>query len=276
MRRIFANDELEAKITRNGYAILKNLLPEMDCDKLEAFFTAFDTVDSRAFTISNWNNNADYRRKIYNQLSNALYPSVNKILLNYKPVMAVFASKRPGIKSEMLLHQDWSLVDETEYRSVSVWIALCDTNGTNGNLQVAEGSHLYAGYPRGMNLPVPFENIRAELEQQFLTDIPLSKGDAIVFDHRLIHCSPENKSAGMRLAAVLALIPSEAELIHYYSALGDGKAIEVLKMRTDEFHLLDFFQIDSKPQNECVLRKMSWSTGPLGLKEVREVLNELN
>ncbi len=252
MRRVFLNNELERVITEKGYAVIKNFSSAAICDDLSGLFDKFNAVDKRPFTITNWNKDADYRSKTFAEISNKMLPASCLYLDRYKPVMGVFTAKRPGENSSMLLHQDWSLVDETKFRSVSVWMALCDMNHDNGNLQVAEQSHLYAGFPRGMNIPVPFENIRAELHSNSLIDIPLKKGDAVIFDHRLIHASPENGSDKIRLAAVLALIPEEAELIHYYKYPDAEDMLEILKLNENDFHLLDFFDMPNKPKHVAV------------------------
>ncbi len=270
MRRIFFDDNLEREISERGYIVVKQLASSSTCDSLSQFFAANDSVDHRPFSISNWNNNADYRTKTYHTIVQSLLPLSKKYLQDYKPVMGVFTAKRPAEKSDMLLHQDWSLVDENVFRSVSVWVALCDMNNVNGNLQVAEYSHIYAGTPRGMNMPIPFENLRQEIHKHFLTDIPLKKGDAIIFDHRLIHASPMNKSNEIRLAAVMALIPAEAELIHYYKYEQDNQSLELLKMKEDEFHLVDFFDMPNKPKHTEVLKTIPAEFRQIGIEEIQQ------
>lgn len=257
MQRIFTDEKFETQITENGYTVVKELLPADTCDELSRFFELNEEVDNRAFTISNWNNNKQYRNKIYDKVTHTLLPFTKRLLYNYIPVLGVYTIKRPGKGSDMILHQDWSLVDESKYRSVSVWVALTDIDRENGNLQVAVGSHLYAGYPRGMNTPVPFENIRSHVQQHYLTDVPVKKGDAIIFDHRLIHASPPNHSSRMRLVAVMALIPESAELLHYYKPPGNEKELEVLKLDIDEFRNIDFFDVPNEPKHTAKLGKIS-------------------
>ncbi len=257
MRAIFTHSDHEKAITEKGYVVLKELVSDTVCAQLEAFFKENDIVDSRPFTISNWNNNEAYRNATFNKIVATLLPSAQQILDNYKPVLAVYTVKRPAADSDMLLHQDWSLVDETRYRSVSIWVALCDMDAANGNLQVAEYSHRYASFPRGMNVPVPFENIRDTMHERHLTALALKRGDAVVFDHRLIHASPANNSDKIRLAAVLALIPAEANLIHYYKSIDSEHELELLSMCEEDFKMIDFFDAPNKPANTGSLGKIN-------------------
>ena len=249
MRRIFLDNKLESDISAHGYTVIKNFVPSAISDKLKAVYDQYGQDDARAFTISNWSTNEVYRREAYIAITDLLLPRSNEFLDNYRPAMAVYTAKRPGENSDMLLHQDWSLVDESKYRSLSVWVALCDMDTINGNLQVADKSHIYAGMPRGMNVHVPFEDIRGELQKRYMDDVPLSKGDAIIFDHRLIHCSPINQSDKIRLAAVMAMIPQESELIHYYYDPGKENELEMLEMEQEDFLMLNFFDVSGKPKH---------------------------
>jgi ectoine hydroxylase-related dioxygenase (phytanoyl-CoA dioxygenase family) len=249
MRSVFQQDRYEREITDNGYTIINGFALAVVCDELTNFYTENCVDATSLFTISNWSKDPKHRTAVYEKIVQQLLVLTQPYLLNYRPVMGVYTAKRPGAQSDMLLHQDWSLVDEARYRSVSVWVALCDMDTENGNLQVARYSHEYAGMPRGMHVPVPFEEIREEMQQKYMTDIPLKKGDAIVFDHRLIHASPPNRSNAIRLAAVLALIPGEAELWHYYYDLTKRNELEVLKMDEEVFRQLNFFDLAQKPKH---------------------------
>ena len=268
MRRIFYADDAEDEITNNGFVVLKNFVPIKVCDDLNDFFAALVDTDPRAFSISNWHNDRAYRTRAYDKIAKAIFPYGNKVLDNYKAVMGVYTAKKVGSHSDMLLHQDWSLVDETKFRSVSIWLALCDMNRRNGNLQIAPNSHIYAAAPRGVNVPVPFEAVRDQMLQNALTDVPIRKGDAIIFEHRLIHASPENHSEKLRLAAVLALIPEEAEMIHYYKSPENDKELEVLKLDAEEFFLLDFFDMANKPKHLSALKKIPFSFHPLNIDDI--------
>jgi len=267
MRRIFFDDNLEKEISVKGFVVIDKLLDSSACDKLISDFKIHKVNDDRAFTISNWNNDIEYRSNTFQAIKEVVLPRIIPFLDAFYPVMGVYTVKSSGKKSDMLLHQDWSLVDESKYRSVSVWVALCDMDSHNGNLQLGERSHLYCGYPRGMNIPVPFEHIRFDY-YKYLTDVPLKKGDAIIFDHRVIHASPENLSTDLRLAAVLALIPEEAELIHYYKYPDDNSHLEVLLMDRDKFHLIDFFDMPQKPKHLSVIKLQEASFPELKVEDI--------
>jgi ectoine hydroxylase-related dioxygenase (phytanoyl-CoA dioxygenase family) len=270
---VFKDRVNEDAITEKGYVVLRGLIPGSVCDELSAFYKQHEMIDTRQFTISNWNNDLQHRDETFQKISGLIEPYSKNVLFNHKPIIGVFTSKRPGAGSDMLLHQDWSLVDEAKYRSVSVWVALCDMNHSNGNLQVAEYSHIYASQPRGMNMTIPFEDLRKEIETNYLTDLPLKKGDAIIFDHRLVHASPPNQTDRIRLAAVLALIPSEAPLIHYYKDLNTENEVEILSLNNEDFRQIDFFDMPNRPKHSAVLGKSPMVFRQITLNDIKKRLS---
>src|SRR5580698_10175653 len=100
MRRIFVNDELEKSISDQGYAVVRDFASQYACDDLSDFFERTDSTDTRPFTITNWGTDNEYRHKTYIKIAGDLSELASSYLQNYKPVMSVFASKRPGAQSE--------------------------------------------------------------------------------------------------------------------------------------------------------------------------------
>ena len=56
-------------------------------------------------------------------------------------------------------------------------------------------------------------------------------GQLLLFDERLFHCSPPNRSASRRIAVAAVLAPRDSTM-RYYHALGDGRA-EVFEVADD-------------------------------------------
>lgn len=268
MKNVFIQTQLEKSIATSGFVVVDQLIPIEICDYLATFFAEHNTENTKAFTISNWSSNISFREETYHQICEAILPFALPLLDNYKPVMGVFTVKQPIIGSEMPLHQDWSLVDESIYRSVSIWVALSNMDHSNGNLQVAPYSHIYASQPRGMNIPIPFDSINQEIYNNFLIDVPLSKGSAIIFDHRLIHASPSNESNAIRLAAVLAMIPQEADLIHYYKELDIDNEVELLQLNEVDFRQMDFFDMPNRPKFIHRIEKRPFKSNSISVQDI--------
>jgi hypothetical protein len=62
----------------------------------------------------------------------------------------------------------------------------------------------------------------------------MKAGDAIIYDHRLMHRTPPNNSDEKRIAVSLNIIPEEAKAIHYYQHENDNR-VELLEIEPDFF-----------------------------------------
>lgn len=247
-RKIFVDPELNEAIVQSGYVVLRQVLDSTALEALRERYEQNKPAEANAFAISNWTQSESYRERSHQIIVKVIGELASRYLKDYRPLMGVFAVKQSGEGSAMLMHQDWSLVDERTYTSVSFWCPLQSTNRNNGNLQVVLGSHLDLGGVRGVNVPPPFDAaMEIELRKQRLMDLPMELGDVVVFDHRLIHCSPDNLSGKERVSAVLALVPEEAGVVHFYQEPEPGGGIEILAMDSSEFYRLNFFDHPNRP-----------------------------
>lgn len=271
MRSVLFNNFNERELREKGYTVIREFAGKEVCSSLlDASQNTMEAVE-RGFFISNWGANLAVREEIFLKITKALNQRLSETLIDYKPVMGVFTVKKPGPLSEMPLHQDWSLVDETHHRSVSVWLALCDMDEQNGNLRVAPYSHKYANCFRGTNIPNCFDAISAEIEKNHMINLPLNTGDAVVFDHRLIHSSPVNKSNKLRVAAVSALIPKEANLLHYFKVVQENK-VQVLEMQETKFRLMSFSGGGNMPPHSRCTRTIDAKFKLLALRDVLDTI----
>jgi hypothetical protein len=137
------------------------------------------------------------------------------------------------------LHQDLSLVDEREHRSVEVWIALEDTNEANGQLWMVPRSHTWLPTLRGIqSFPFAFGGVSRRIIDDHAVPVPVSAGTAIVFNHATLHCSYPNRTDTPRLVAITDLVPEEAAHLHFF---GDGEG------NVDAYEIDESFWVDNNP-----------------------------
>jgi hypothetical protein len=67
-----------------------------------------------------------------------------------------------------------------------------------------------------MNLPRYYEKNEEDIKKKFGKALYLKKGEAIIYDHRLLHYSFANKSNTNRLAATLVYVPNKAKIELYF------------------------------------------------------------
>ena len=153
------------------------------------------------------------RRRVHDLICQHLVPAITPHLQNYRVVLASIVGRSPGSgQSDLPLHQDWSFVDETRAQSMSIWIPLQPVTPANGCMQVVAGSHRHNQPLRHIGSGFRYNSIEADLRKNYLTDVNLEAGEALFFDHRLIHGSNSNHSDKPRLALGAVLLPRNEPL----------------------------------------------------------------
>src|SRR4051812_30944470 len=130
----------------------------------------------------------------------------------------MFITKWPGPNSGFGAHQDPTLVDERRFRGVTIWIPLGDTGVVdgrdNGMLHVVAGSHRFTDGPRTRDVDdFAFAGLEDDIATRYGVGVPTRRGEAIVFDNRLIHYSMPNETDDPRVVVSLGMRPSEASCV---------------------------------------------------------------
>lgn len=234
----FNKPEYLQHFNRDGYVVVPSFLNEDQIHFLQDLYekTQPKAGVSEQFYTSHWSKNAEYRNEIKEQIVHLLTPLAQKVLTDYRSIYGHFMIKNPGSNSQYALHQDWSLVDESAYTGITVWIPLVDVTKANGCLSMVRGSHNLCSNVRGSNIGTDLD-INSFPESAY-TPLEMKAGDAVFFHQRIFHLSPPNNSNQTRVAAGLVLIPNEAKVIHYYKEPGD-KTITVFE--ADDNFLSEFY-----------------------------------
>lgn len=235
LRSTFRDPGLQAQLERDGYAVVP-LLDDVDVASLRHEFASIGPApgDPHLACHSSFHSfDREYKEAVDRTVRAALGPQLDRLLDRQRMLPCNFIVKWPGAMSGFGLHQDLSLVDESRYRSVEVWVALDDTNQRNGQLWVVPGSHRWLpGHIRGIqSFPFPFAKVTERIIERHARPIPLRRGEAIVFDHAVLHFSMPNRTDETRIVAIADVIPQEAPHLHYF---GDGHgSIEAFEIDDD-------------------------------------------
>lgn len=202
----FRSANVHATFAEQGFACIPLLdhgvLQEFNHNVRQLFPTVAD-----GFVSSVWQTPA-LRRRAHDMIVPTLNDFLSAVLTGYRIVLASFVVRSSGSKEQdMPLHQDWTFVDETVAQSLGVWIPLQDVDTSNGCLQVVPSSHRHQQPMRVIGGGFRYSMLEAELRGQYLVDVPAQAGDAVFFDHRLIHCSRPNGSSQPRFAVGAVLLP---------------------------------------------------------------------
>ena len=222
------NKELEEK----GYSVFK-LFSLEEVQKGLDFFNS--KIENKAFTTHALKNKE--HKHLVHEFLKSLFKNFD--LLNYQPIWGNFMFKRPQ-SDNMLLHADWTYVNEKEQKSFNVWSPLVDTNLKNGCLWVVPYSHKLVKDLRGVGLPRFYENHENLLQSEYAIPLKLKKGEAVIYDHRIIHFSYPNYTSNERPAVTMIYVPKGSNYYHYY--MNSNNEIKEYQFTDPNFLInLDFF-----------------------------------
>lgn len=130
-----------------------------------------------------------------------------------------FIMKWPGHRSGFAPHIDVSFVDERVFHTTSTWCPLTDVTGSdgcdNGMVWLVPGSHRFAWWPQAFLPDFHYGGVERAIIEDWGVGVPLRAGEALVFDHRIVHFSLPNRAGAPRLAVDGNWSPAEAPLYHY-------------------------------------------------------------
>jgi len=235
---IFINPELQLKFEQDGYVKIK-LLDESQATALYDYYINHqkdhDIIDG-LYQSTTHTNNPELILEIDRQIKAVLLPELGKYFQNYEPMMCTYITKQPGEGSETILHQDPTFVDESQFVSANVWVALHDINHDNGNLFFVNGTHRIIPSLRVTpTCPTAFDSVK-DLLKENITEVPVKRGEAILINHAVVHGATPNFSTGPRIAAVMAIRSAASNWIYHYLEPGaEFDKIEKYEVSLDTF-----------------------------------------
>jgi hypothetical protein len=175
--------------------------------------------------------------------------------------------KHPGADSSVPPHQDWIVTDEASGGALNCWFPVTPVTDEVGRMSVLPGSHRYLTGLRGSPaFPTQIEDISAAIAAELLEPVEVEVGEAIIYENRLLHGTPPNRSGDVRIVAYLSAVPRAADRWHYY--LTDDGSAECYRVSKDFFVE---FNIGERPRGELLDVVPRYSIDKLSLPELREL-----
>jgi len=121
--------------------------------------------------------------------------------------------KEPSSAARVTWHQDSTYYGLSEPDLVTAWVALSDSNETNGAMEFIPSSHTWEQLPHrdtfaADNLLTRGQEIEVEVDESLRKVITLKAGEMSLHHTRVAHKSPPNTSSGWRIGLAIRYIPT--------------------------------------------------------------------
>jgi len=279
-RPVLRDPALQEEFDRRGYVVV----PLLDPDEVRTLYDGYARAAARAEGLNEpgayndtyaefsvIHSRPSFRREAYDLICPVVTPKADRYLQDYRPLIANFVNKPPGT-GVVPAHQNWSVVDESQYQSVSVWVALVDCQVENGAMSMYDGSHLDLRGRRGIWAYAAFAGIEDDLISEVLTPIEVKAGDAVILDDALVHYSPPNLTDDRRLAIQFVMVPEEADTFFFQAGDASDGCVEVDQWRVDAPFFFEFIHGERDPDHAELVERLELPEPSMDLPTLRHLV----
>lgn len=235
--RVFQDPERHQRFQEDGYVVVDFLEPE-DLERVKEVYFGYHPTPEPGFFTTTFNQDPAFRTSVHRDIHDSIRHRVDTFFENHKVYFCSFISKAPGPKSELILHQDMSLVDESKYNGINIWCPLVDLTPENGAIQILKGSHRIFPTYRGASLPDIYDGVEQAVKDR-MESLFLKAGQAVIFDQSIMHYSPPNLSDEVRPVINTFVTHREAEIIICWTHREEMPG-EVELFRQEEDFMMNF------------------------------------
>jgi hypothetical protein len=239
MKKVFKEDSLQDEFEEKGFIIVDFYNTEEVLFLLN-LYRDLHPKDEIGFFPSTFSKDKNYRKVADEEIRKVGQRSILKYLQNVKVVCGSYIVKSPGEKSIMDVHQDMTLVDESEFTGINIWCPLIDLTDDNGLLYALPKSHRIFPTYRGASVPTIYRDVYNKV-MEYSVPLYLKAGQAIIFDQSILHWSKPNLSNEVRPVTNIYFTHQDArfQICYYNESVSKGK-IEVFEQ--DDSFMTNFEQ----------------------------------
>ena len=235
---ILKNKKQQDLFDKQGFIVVPFLSPQ-EVEEILVFFNENNPDPVEGFYSSSYHHDYSYKEKHRKFIERKFERGCQHYFQNYQAIGGAFLHKTPVPESKLPMHQDWTIVDETKYVAINVWVPLQDVNEQNGVLQVLPGSHKLDTL-RAPTLPFVFRN-QEDLIYEHLLSMEVAAGSAVILNQNLIHYSPANRGNQTRVAITAGILSAEAPLQLYYFNKENSGQLDVFEQENNFLLRFDDF-----------------------------------
>ncbi|MBL4586934.1 MAG: phytanoyl-CoA dioxygenase family protein, partial [Flavobacteriales bacterium] len=242
---IFQDTALQKQFDEQGFVKIP-FLSEAQIKEMDVLFDKLHPeLPKEGFIAGSYSSDMAYKQQVSDTIKRVFAISYERVFKNYTVFGGSYLFKMPSENSDLVLHQDWTIVDEEKYVAINCWVPLCDTNVNNGTLMVLPGAH-YPNFPvhRAPTLDF-FFNGNDDLVRKKLIPMNAKAGEAVILNQSLVHYSPPNLSGKIRKAITSGIKTKDAPMqFFYYDRAAKKPELDVYDMDENFLIMFDDFGKD--------------------------------
>lgn len=209
MKRVFKDLKMQETFEKQGFVVV-DFYNDKEIAEVKNLYHTLHPKDEEGFFPSAYSKDKKYREKTDTELKRIGHNKFEELLKDYQIINGCFIVKSPGQDSYLHVHQDMTLVDESEYTGINIWTTTVDLTDENGVLYLLPGSHRFFPTYRGHTLPGFYDPIQ-EAIKDYMTPYYLKAGQAIIFDQSIVHFSPPNIGNEARIVSNVYFTHKDAQ-----------------------------------------------------------------
>jgi len=268
MSPLFNDTQLQQQFERDGFVVIP-FLNDTEVSGLSSLFYELHKQVPQNFYSTTFNASPEFKQQINDYTEKTFGAKVDSTFTGIKKLGSSFLCKAPGEGGKMPVHQDWTVVDESKFCSVTIWIPLVDTNEKNGAIRVLRGSHKFTDTLRAPTLPVEYAKLQDEIWNE-MELLPMKAGQAFIFNHALLHASSPNLTDKERVAITYGVLPEKAQLMLYH--LNEDKLLEKYLMPDDMFQR--YHNIGERPTFGEKVEEFRYEVKPMSSIKLHSLINK--
>lgn len=259
----FREAELEAAFRRDGYVVVDVGDEALRSTLMEGYDRLESGIDEGYYP-SLMSEDLAYKADTHRFVTDEVWPHLDAMIEGYKPLLGVYMVKHPGPDTEVPPHQDWIVTDESRRPTMNIWMPLTPVTEETGVMRVLPGSHHWLTGLRGSPaFPTQWEEVWQQVRDELMEPVQIEVGQAMVYDIRILHGTPPNRSEATRIVTSLYAIPEDQTPIHYHrDAAGTVSGYEV----PDDFCAT--FSIGDTPEGQAFVRHDDYDVERLSFDEI--------
>lgn len=249
-RQYLKDKELDERLATQGFVVVP-MLSEEAVARLKSSFETSHTDGVGGFYATAHHPDTDFRDKMSEAILKELQEGVENTFDHCKLLGGSFIVKTNSDQGHLAPHQDWNIVDEDTFRSFNIWIPLVDLSEENGAIEVLPKSHNWQRGFRHASIPCAYGSVH-DLVWENMKPLYLKAGEALIYDHSLLHASKANTTDEPRIAIASGVMPKEAQMLFYWN--NDG-VIQEYESNPEFFMSQNIFQ---KPTTLKMLKEIQY------------------